>query len=73
VISYYALAFFGMQPLGGLLVGTISKYIGTTDTLMGQGFAALILGSIHWRYLHKEKLKRQQAMVLEEGHGFQAI
>jgi len=73
VIGYYALAFFGMQPLGGLLVGTISKYIGTTDTLMGQGFAALILGSIHWRYLHKEKLKRQQAMVLEEGHGFQAI
>ena len=40
VISYYAMAFFGMQPLGGLLVGSISKWIGTTDTLMGQGCAA---------------------------------
>jgi MFS family permease len=64
VISFYALAFFGMQPLGGLLVGTISKYIGTTDTLMGQGIAALILGGIHWRFLHKEKLKKQAAMVV---------
>ena len=73
VISYYALAFFGMQPLGGLLVGTISKYIGTTDTLMGQGVAALILGGIHWRFLHKEKIKKQQAMILEEGPGLQAI
>jgi len=73
VISFYALAFFGMQPLGGLLVGTISKYIGTTDTLMGQGVAALILGGIHWRFLHKEKLKKQQAIVLEDGHGFQAV
>lgn len=71
VISFYALAFFGMQPLGGLLVGTISKYIGTTDTLMGQGVAALILGGIHWRLMHKEKLKRMQAKVLEDGQGFQ--
>lgn len=71
VISFYALAFFGMQPLGGLLVGTISKYIGTTDTLMGQGVAALILGGIHWRLMHKEKLKKMQAKVLEDGQGFQ--
>jgi len=60
VISFYALAFFGMQPLGGLLVGTISKYIGPNDTLMGQGIAALILGGIHWRFLHKEKLKNNR-------------
>lgn len=73
VISFYALAFFGMQPLGGLLVGTISKYIGPNDTLMGQGIAALVLGGIHWRFLHKEKMKKQQAMVLENGHGVQAV
>ncbi|MDR3696805.1 MFS transporter [Mucilaginibacter sp.] len=73
VISYYALAFFGMQPLGGLLVGTISKYIGPNDTLMGQGIAALILGGIHWRFLHKEKLKKQQALVLESGTDLQVV
>jgi len=73
VISYYAMAFFGMQPLGGLLVGAISKWIGTTNTLMGQGIAALLLGLLHWRYLYKEKLKRQQDMVLKEEHTLQAI
>ncbi len=57
VISFYAMAFFGMQPLGGLLVGAISKWIGTTDTLMGEGIAALLIGLLHWRYLRREKLK----------------
>ena len=28
VISFYAMAFFGMQPLGGLVVGALSKWIG---------------------------------------------
>jgi MFS family permease len=57
VISFYAMAFFGMQPLGGLLVGAISKWVGTTDTLMFEGIAALLIGLLHWRYLHREKLK----------------
>jgi predicted MFS family arabinose efflux permease len=65
VISFYAMAFFGMQPLGGLIVGSISKWIGTTDTLMGEGVAALLIACLHWRYLHKEKLKAQQEELLE--------
>ncbi|MGD1045351.1 MAG: MFS transporter [Bacteroidota bacterium] len=28
VISYYVMAFAGMQPLGGLFIGTVSHYIG---------------------------------------------
>ena len=66
VISFYAMAFFGMQPLGGLLVGSLSKWIGTTDTLMIEGFAALMVGFFHWRYLRKEKLKAKQVQVLEQ-------
>jgi MFS family permease len=66
VISFYAMAFFGMQPIGGLLVGSISKWIGTTDTLMGEGVAALLIGLLHWRYLHREKLKAQHAALLEQ-------
>lgn len=62
VISYYAMAFFGMQPLGGLLVGAISKWVGTQDTLMGEGVAALLIGLLHWRYLHKEKMKQQSGI-----------
>ncbi|MDB4924398.1 MAG: transporter [Mucilaginibacter sp.] len=66
VISFYAMAFFGMQPLGGLLVGSISNWIGTTDTLMGEGIAALLIGLLHWRYLHREKLKALRKKQLVE-------
>jgi MFS family permease len=69
VISYYAMAFFGMQPLGGLLVGAISKWVGAADTLMGEGIAALLIGLLHWRYLRREKLKKQHAlMAIDEPH-----
>jgi MFS family permease len=66
VISFYAMAFFGMQPLGGLLVGAISKWVGTTNTMLGEGVAALLIGLLHWRYLHREKLKAKQKRVLVE-------
>jgi len=66
VISLYAMAFFGMQPLGGLLVGAVSKWIGTTNTLLGEGVAALLIGLMHWRYLRKESLKAKHAALLEQ-------
>jgi MFS family permease len=73
VISLYAMAFFGMQPLGGLLIGALSKWIGTTNTLMGQGIVALLLAGLHGRYLHKEKLKKQQQLILKEGARLQTV
>jgi len=74
VISYYAMAFFGMQPLGGLLVGIVSKWIGAADTLMFEGIAALLIGLLHWRYLRREKLKHEQDLVLkEEGPVMQTV
>jgi MFS family permease len=60
VISFYAMAFFGMQPLGGLLIGSISRLIGTPDTMLAEGVFALLIGALHIRFLRKEKLKRQQ-------------
>ena len=62
VISYYAMAFFGMQPIGGLLIGTVSKWIGTPDTMLAEGVIALLIGALHIRFLRKEKLKKQQSM-----------
>ena len=41
VVSYVAMAFFGMLPLGGLLVGSVSQYIGTPNTILAEGIAAL--------------------------------
>jgi len=73
VISYYAMAFFGMQPLGGLLVGAISRWIGPDDTLMGEGIAALLIGLLHWRYLHREKLRKEHDLLVTEEHHLQAV
>jgi MFS family permease len=66
VISFYAMAFFGMQPIGGLLVGALSKWIGTTNTLLIEGIGALLIGLLHWRHLHREKLKARQLQKMAE-------
>jgi MFS family permease len=57
VISFYAMAFFGMQPLGGLLVGGISQWIGTPDTVLLEGTIALIIGVFLYRKLRKDEIK----------------
>ncbi|RAJ31924.1 MFS transporter [Pedobacter cryoconitis] len=61
VISFYAMAFFGMQPLGGLLIGTLSQWIGTPDTVMAQGIITLIIGFALFRFLRKDEAKRLKA------------
>jgi len=63
VISFYAMAFFGLQPIGGLLVGSVSKWIGAPDTILAQGIAALLIGLLHIRFLRKEKLRQQQSVM----------
>jgi len=65
VISFYAMAFFGMQPLGGLVIGWVSKWIGTKDTMLGEGVIALIIGMIHIAFLRKAKLKAKKMPVVE--------
>jgi hypothetical protein len=51
VISYFAMAYFGMMPVGSLLIGTVSQYAGTQNTVLGSGIMALILVGIFWRFL----------------------
>lgn len=64
VISFYAMAFFGMQPLGGLLIGGISQWIGTPDTVLIQGFITLIIGILLLRFLYKSKPKPAEQVDL---------
>ncbi|HVS94757.1 MAG TPA: MFS transporter [Mucilaginibacter sp.] len=66
VISFYAMAFFGMQPLGGLLIGSVSKWIGTPDTLLAEGICAVAIGVLHFRYLKKTRLRSQRDMIAAE-------
>jgi hypothetical protein len=57
MISFYAMAFFGMQPLGGLIVGSVSQIIGVPDTVLAEGCIALFIGYLHFRFLKRNKLK----------------
>jgi len=56
IISYFAMAFFGMQPIGALLVGTISHYLGASATLLLQGGIALLIIAVFAPYLWKVAL-----------------
>jgi predicted MFS family arabinose efflux permease len=56
VISYLAMAMFGMLPLGSLLVGFISQRIGVVSTMMAQGIIALIIAASFSNFLRRDKL-----------------
>ena len=57
VISYFAMAFFGMQPLGGLLVGGVSSYIGTPNTILTEGVLALLIALLFSYMLRQDIFK----------------
>lgn len=51
VISYFAMAAFGMLPLGSVITGSISKWIDPPAVLFSQGILALIIAGIAYRFL----------------------
>jgi MFS family permease len=57
MISFYAMAFFGMQPLGGLIVGSVSQLIGVPNTVLAEGCIALMIGLLHFKFLKRNKAK----------------
>ena len=66
VLSYYAMAFFGMQPIGGLLIGTLSHYVGAPNTILIEGLATLLIALIFFPFLRRDLLKRKHRMKLEQ-------
>jgi MFS family permease len=66
VISLYAMAFFGMQPLGGLVIGSISQHIGVENTVLAEGIIALLIGVLHVRFLKRNKFKTIKAAALAD-------
>jgi MFS family permease len=66
VISYYAMAFFGMQPMGGLLIGTLSQNIGAPNTILAEGIAGIIIAIIFLPFLRKDILKEKEEIELVE-------
>lgn len=66
VISIYAMAFFGMQPLGGLLIGALPQHIGVQNTVMCEGLVALLIGVLHVRFLRKNRLAQHAVPSLDK-------
>ena len=65
VISFYAMAFFGMMPVGSLLVGLISRWVGVPRTVLFEGLTALIIGFIHFYHIFKQgKLTENHKPIL---------
>jgi len=65
-ISYFAMAFFGMQPLGGLLIGALSHYVGAPNTILAEGIAALLIAFIFLPFLRKDILKEKDKIKIIE-------
>ncbi len=63
VISLYAMAFFGMQPLGGLIIGYASQHIGVQNTVMAEGFIAVMIGVMHVIFIRRNKQLQAEALA----------
>ncbi len=55
VMSFVAMAYFGMLPLGSLLIGAISQKIGASDTILCEGVISLIIAAVFSKFLRKDK------------------
>lgn len=66
VISFYAMAFFGMQPIGGLLVGALAQAIGAPFTILCQGIATLLIAIIFFPFLRRDLLLKRMRMKLKQ-------
>lgn len=55
VMSYIAMAYFGMLPLGSLLTGGVSQRIGAPNTMLCQGIIALLCAAVFSKFLKKHK------------------
>jgi MFS family permease len=66
VISYFAMAFFGMQPLGGLLIGTLSQYMGAPNVILAEGIAGIGIAVFFLPFLRKDTLKEKDKIKLIE-------
>lgn len=66
VMSYVAMAYFGMLPLGSLLIGGISQQIGAPNTILAEGITALIIAAVFAKFLRHDKLTEKDRAQTEE-------
>jgi len=65
IISYFAMAFFGMLPVGALLIGSLSTRIGAPDTLLAEGVASVIIFGAFSFFMRKNELRKKGMEKIE--------
>jgi MFS family permease len=53
------MAILGMMPLGSLLVGRVSQYVGAPATVLGQGVIAIVVALVFVEFLRTTALQRK--------------
>lgn len=66
VMSYVAMAYFGMLPLGSLLAGAASQQISAPWTMLLQGAISIITMVVFFRYLKQERMNKKEVLQAEE-------
>lgn len=66
VISYFAMAVFGMRPLGGLLIGTVAKFLGAPATILCEGILGILIAITFSPFLRKNVLREKDKVRLVE-------
>ena len=65
-MSFVAMGYFGMLPLGSLVIGAVSQKIGAPDTILIEGIIALIITAIFSNFLIREKLEKKKGEILKK-------
>jgi len=64
VVSYYVMAFLGMQPIGGLLIGSLAHWVGAPLTVLIEGICGITAA-----LLFTPLLKRKRDMLARRAAG----
>jgi hypothetical protein len=52
--------------LGGLLIGTVSQYLGAPNTILAEGIAAILIAVLFLPFLRKDILKEKDKIKMVE-------
>ncbi|MBS1917440.1 MAG: MFS transporter [Bacteroidetes bacterium] len=66
MMSYVAFAYFGMLPLGSLLIGSVSQKIGAPNALLCQGIFSLAIIAVFFTFFNKDIINKRNIKQLEE-------
>lgn len=70
VMSYVAMAYFGMLPFGSLLTGIVSQKISAQRTMLCQGIIALLIAGFFSKVLQR---KRPEVRKVQQRHKMESV